>query len=120
MPASAASRALRSSRSAASGITPPVEDGLRASPYTVQPCFSSSAARLPPTIPVLPAIKATRPVVMFLLAPPTADTSGLIYHEFSPSWDPLRFFMLRMVSSKPQAVDSEEVGTNRGRPDFSP
>src|SRR6202012_5573595 len=79
-------------------------------PYTVQPCFSSSAARLPPTIPVLPAIRATRPLVMFLLAPPTADTSGLIYHEFSPSWDPLRFCMLRLVSSKPQAVDSEALG----------
>src|ERR1700745_2630939 len=77
MPASAARRALRSSRSAASGITPPVEDGLRASPYTVQPCSRSRAARLPPTIPVLPAINATRPVFMFLLAPPVADISRL-------------------------------------------
>src|ERR1700737_4242288 len=77
MPSSAATRALRSRRSAASGITPPVEDGLRASPYTIQPCSTSSAARLPPTIPVLPAINDTRPVFMFLLAPPAADTSRL-------------------------------------------
>src|ERR1700730_9080140 len=77
MPSSAVIRALRSRRSEASWITPPVEDGLRASPYTIQPCSTSSAARLPPTIPVLPAINATRPVFMFLIAPPTPDTSRL-------------------------------------------
>jgi hypothetical protein len=62
------------------------EDRLRESPYTVQPCSTSSAARLPPTIPVLPAINAVRPVVIFLLARPTADTSGWIDHELSYSW----------------------------------